>query len=308
MTSQCGEEYDIRQREIEMSLRNALKDKVAIVTGGGRGLGRAIAIAYAGAGARGIAITASSHESEIETVAAEIDSLSGKAVSLPVIADVTDRAACREAVERTIERFGAVDILVNNAGRGQRSITDDHAPFWEGDPDGWSEIVDTNVNGPFNMAHSVVRHMIDRGWGRILNVTKSRDSMHRPMNSPYGPSKAAVEAMTLCWAQDLLETGVTVNSIAPGGSVDTEFVLPKARERGRESGKIYMDAGIIAPISVYLASGNADSITGCRFVGKNWRDDLPPDKAAEAAREPAIFLPPSRDTRLSRTWTAPDSV
>ncbi len=291
-----------------MSENSALEGKVAVVTGGGRGLGRAIAQSYAENGVSGLVITASRSPEEIESAAHDINAVAGKNICLALIADVTDRKACRDVVRQTIERFGAVDILVNNAGRGQRSMTDDHAPFWEGNPDGWEDIISTNVNGPFNMAHSVVGHMMERGWGRILNVTKSRDSMHRPMNSPYGPSKAAVEAMTLVWAQDLLDTGVTVNSIAPGGSVDTEFVLPRARARGEKAGKLYMDAGVIAPVAVYLASDAADGITGCRFIGKNWRDDLPPDRAVEAAREPAIFLPPERDSRLTKTWSNPDTA
>jgi len=259
-------------------------------------------MAYAAAGAKGIALTAARHPAEITAVAAEIDEIAGKGVTLPLIADVTDRAACKHAVEQAIGRVGAIDVLVNNAGRGQRSMADDSAPFWEGNPGGWAEIVDTNVNGPFNMAHSAIGHMIGRGWGRIL----TRDSMHRAFGTPYGPTKAALEAMTLAWAQDLLGTGVTVNSISPGGSVYTEFVLPAARARGEKSGKLYMDAEIIAPTAVFLASEDADGITGCRYIGKNWRDDLPPTEAAEAAREPAIFLPPKRDALLAKTWEAPE--
>jgi NAD(P)-dependent dehydrogenase (short-subunit alcohol dehydrogenase family) len=288
-----------------MAASKPLEGRIAIVTGGGRGLGRAIALAYAGAGAKGIVLTAARHPAEIEAVAAEIDGIAGKGTALPLIADVTDRAACKRAIDRTIERFGAVDVLVNNAGRGQRAMTDDNAPFWEGNPDGWAEIVDTNINGPFNMAHAAIRPMMDRGWGRILNVTKSRDSMHRVNDTPYGPTKAALEAMTLAWAQDLLNTGVTVNSIAPGGSVDTEFVLPASRARGEKSGKLYMDANVIGPLAVFLASDAADGLTGCRYIAKNWRADLRPADAAEAAREPAIFLPPARDSLLTKTWIPP---
>jgi len=292
------------QREGVMAMEKILDGRIVVVTGGGRGLGRAMALGYARAGASGIIVTAARHPAEIKAVAAEIEAISGPGIALPLVADVTDRAACVQAVSMVLERFGRIDVLVNNAGRGQRAMTNDTAPFWEGNPDGWAEIVDTNINGPFNMAHSVIRHMMDRGRGRILNVTKSRDSMHRPGSTPYGPSKAALEAMTLAWAQDLIGTGVTVNSIAPGGSVDTEFVLPASRKRGEKAGKIYMDAEVIAPIAVFLASDAANDLTGCRYVGKNWRDDLPPEQAAEAAREPAIFLPPRRDTLLTKPWQA----
>ncbi len=155
------------------------------------------------------------------------------------------------------------------------------------------------------MAHAVVGHMMERRWGRIINITKQRDSMHRALNSPYGPTKAALEAMTLAWAQDLIGTGVTVNSLAPGGSVDTDFVLPAVRARASETKKHYFPPEVIVPAAIWLASDLSEGITGCRYVGSRWDSALPPDAAAEAAREPAIFLPPKRDARLSKPWEMP---
>lgn len=282
-----------------------LKSKVVIVTGGGRGLGRAMALGFARSGAAGIAITASQSPDQIRNVADEIDQLAGPGHALPLVADVTSRDDCERAVKETVDKFGTVQILVNNAGKGQNFIGDDRIPFWQADTDGWSSIVDTNINGPFLMAHAAVPHMMAQNWGRIINITKNRDSMHRPRNSPYGPTKAALEAMTLAWAQDLLETGVTVNSLSPGGAVDTDFVLPMVRAKAAETGKKYFTPDIIVPAALWLASERSDGITGCRYIGSRWRDDLPPDDAAEAAREPAIFLPPKRDSILSKPWTEP---
>ena len=201
-----------------------LKNKIAIITGGGRGLGKAMAIGLAKAGASGICITGSSSVEQLKQVAREIKSLDKNTKVLPVIADVTSPDACLKAVNQACRALGPVDILINNAGKGQNFVADDHVPFWRAKTLGWKEIIETNVNGPFFMARAVVRLMITSGWGRIINISKSRDSMHRPKNSPYGPSKAALEAMTLSWAQDLTGTGVTVNTLAPGGSVDTGFV------------------------------------------------------------------------------------
>ena len=282
-----------------------LEDKVIIVTGGGRGLGRAMALGFARSGAAGITITAANSPDQVRDVASEIDHIAGHGRALPIVADVTKRADCERVVKETVANFGAVHVLVNNAGKGQNFIGDDRIPFWQADTDGWSAIVDTNINGPFLMAYSAVPHMMQQGWGRIINVSKSRDSMHRPLNSPYGPTKAALEAMTLAWAQDLLETGVTVNSLAPGGSVDTDFVLPAVRARAAETKKKYFPPGIMVPAAIWLASEQSNNITGCRYVGSNWREDLPPDAAAEAAREPAIFLPPKRDSFLTMPWTLP---
>lgn len=286
-------------------MSNELKGKVAIVTGGGRGLGRAMALGFAKAGATGVVVTAAQSPDQIQAVASEIEAIAGAGSALAVVADVTDGQACEMVAEKATEKFGAVHILINNAGKGQNFIGDDRIPFWEADPKGWTDVVDTNVNGPFFMARAVVGGMKHRGWGRIINITKSRDSMHRPKNSPYGPTKAALEAMTLAWAQDLLDSGVTVNSLAPGGAVDTDFVLPAVRAKAAETGKKYFQADVIVPAAIWLASESADGITGCRYVGSRWQQELAPDLAAEAAREPAIFLPPKRDSILKKPWELP---
>jgi len=285
-----------------------LNGKVIIVTGGGRGLGRAMALGFARSGARGIVVTASRSRKQIAAVAEEIDSLAGPGTALPLVADVTRREDCDRVARETVDRFGHIDALVNNAGKGQRFVGDDRIPFWEADPDGWKAIVDTNINGPFLMARAVVRPMMERGRGRIVNITKQRDSMHRARNSPYGPTKAALEAMTLAWAQDLIDTGVTVNSLAPGGSVDTDFVLPAVRARASETKKHYFPTEIIVPAAIWLASDRSDGVTGCRYVGSRWDDALPPDEAAERAREPAIFLPPRRDAILTKPWKVREAL
>jgi 3-oxoacyl-[acyl-carrier protein] reductase len=93
--------------------------------------------------------------------------------------------------------------------------------FWEVRPDVYRMVIDTNVNGPFLMARAAVAPMLRAGWGRIVNVSMSRETMRRAGFSPYGPSKAALESETVIWAQDLAGTGVTVNAILPGGATAT---------------------------------------------------------------------------------------
>jgi NAD(P)-dependent dehydrogenase (short-subunit alcohol dehydrogenase family) len=93
-------------------------------------------------------------------------------------------------------------------------------------------IVDTNVNGPFLMAREVAPHMLKQGWGRIINISMNHETMRRAGFSPYGPSKAALESETIIWAQDLAGTGVTVNSLLPGGAADTGMV-PNEISRAR---------------------------------------------------------------------------
>lgn len=264
-----------------------------------------MALGFARAGAAGITVTASQSMEEIESVVREIDDIAGPGHGLAVGADVTRWRDCRNTVDRTLEKFSAVHVLVNNAGRGQSAISSDRAPFWEADMDGWRVVIDTNINGPFLMARAAVSHFRDQGWGRIINISKSLDSMHRRYNTPYGPSKAALEAASMSWAQDLDGTGVTVNTLAPGGGVDTDFILPAVRARAATEKRTFLPPDIIVPAAVWLASGRSDGTTGCRFIARRWDANLAPDAAAEAARDPAIFRPPASEQLLTKTWTPP---
>jgi len=117
-------------------MSSELKDKVIIVTGGGRGLGRAMALGFARSGAKGVIITAARSPDQVRQVASEIDQIADEGHSLPLVADVTSRADCERAVKETVDKFGAVHVLVNNAGKGQNFIGDDRIPFWQADTDG----------------------------------------------------------------------------------------------------------------------------------------------------------------------------
>ena len=214
-----------------------LTGKVAIVTGGGRGMGRVMALALARAGALGVTVTSAESGDEIKAVARQINDATGRDCGLAVDADVADPESCAGAVAETVDRFGSLDILINNAGKGMRNIRQGNDPFWKNDITGWLRLVDTNINGPFLMARAAAPPMVAAGWGRIINISKSGQSMIGPRNSPYGPSKAALDAMTLIWAQDLSETGVTVNALAPGGLTDTTFSRPSAVPQAREAGR-----------------------------------------------------------------------
>jgi 3-oxoacyl-[acyl-carrier protein] reductase len=225
-----------------------LKDRVAIVTGGGRGIGRAIAEALAAEGAR-VVVTAAREQREIEAVAAKIGGAA-------VLADVSSRDAVQRLVDAVLSQFGRIDILVNNAARGMKfvnaSFMTDPRPFWEADPDAWRMVIDTNVSGVFLMTRSVIPHMLARRAGRIINVSINRETMRRKGFTPYGPSKAALESMNEIWAQDLEGTGITMNLLLPGGATDT---------------------GVMGPPAVYLASDEAGGVNGQRIVATEWRKE-----------------------------------
>src|SRR5262249_7442697 len=185
-------------------------------------------------------------------------------------------------------------ILVNNAGKGaallETSPQTKSLKFWEADPDTWREIIVTNVNGTFLMARSAAPVMVEAGWGRIVNITTSLATMQRRHNSPYGVSKAAIEAETLIWAKDLDGTGVTVNSLIPGGAADTEFVHMASRKELAALGRALLPPSVMVAPIVWLASPLSDGVTGARFVAKLWDDRLPPNEAAAKAREASVLL------------------
>ncbi len=284
---------------------SALSGKVALITGGGRGMGRAIARACAQAGAVGVAVLSSSSPGEVAEAAEEIDRIAGRDAGLGLVADVRDDAACAEAVTRTVAKFGALHILVNNAGLGMKNTGEARGPFWEIWPDGWDKVIGVNVNGPFHMARHAAPHLIAAGWGRVINVSKSVDSMHEARNSPYGPSKAALEAMTMCWAQDFAGTGVTANLILPGGLTATTFSRPSAVASARKAGRPVYEAEDIAPLAVALASPSADRYNGCRFNARGWDEALTPAEALEACRTPPVFPRPRRKHELMTPWDMP---
>jgi 3-oxoacyl-[acyl-carrier protein] reductase len=276
-----------------------LDGRVAIVTGAARGLGRAMAEGLARAGAS--VVFADVDDAALAGATAAIAGLPGCGPVTGIACDITVQADCERLVGATVKKFGALHVLVNNAGKGplhlERSPHTQSLKFWEADPDVWREIIVTNVNGTFLMARSAAPQLIRSGAGRIVNITTSLPTMQRRANSPYGVSKAAIEAETLIWAKDLEGTGVTVNSLIPGGAADTDFVHAAARVSLRAEGRILLPPSVMVPPIVWLASTLSSGVTGHRFVGKLWDDALPPEQAAGKAREPAVLREPPEGAR-----------
>ncbi|MEE8519167.1 MAG: SDR family NAD(P)-dependent oxidoreductase, partial [Dehalococcoidia bacterium] len=200
-----------------------LTGKVAIVTGSGSnpGLGRVIALALAGAGAS-VAMTDVDRDG-LERCANEVRELAGDDAVLPIVADASVPADAERTVLETIDGLGGLHILVNNAGisvasaglGGQRD-----QKVWEIEPEAWARVIAVNLGGAFLMSRAAIPHLMAQGWGRIISVTTSLDTMIRGSNTPYGPSKAAHEALLSAMAQELDGTGVTANVLIPGGGAD----------------------------------------------------------------------------------------
>jgi 3-oxoacyl-[acyl-carrier protein] reductase len=200
------------------------------------------------------------------------------------------------AVDKTVEAFGALHILCSHAGKSQRYHGARDISFWETDPEGYRLVIETNVVGPYLMARAAVPHMLKNGWGRIIHTSKSFDSMHEAHAGAYGPSKAGLEAEAMSWAEELAGTGVTVNSIQPGGAVATKF------GRGETNNSRGLPVEVMVPCALWIASDLSSDITGCRFDAKSWNTDLPGAEAALACREPSLFPKPVKDSKLSLTW------
>jgi NAD(P)-dependent dehydrogenase (short-subunit alcohol dehydrogenase family) len=237
-----------------------LTGRTAIVTGGGRGIGRAIALGYAAAGAH-VLVTAARNLEEAERVAAESAGLPGTIRALQ--ADVTvDRDVAR-LTDAALERTGRIDVLVNNAARGMLFVNDrfitDPEPFWEADPDAWRLVIETNIIGVFLTTRAVVQHMLEHNRGSIINVTINHETMVRKGFSPYGPSKAALEAMTSVWAAELDGTGVVINLLLPGGATATGMIPP-----GAPAGMELLDPEIVVGPALELAVTDR---SGQRLVG-----------------------------------------
>ena len=266
-----------------MAGERSLADRVAVVTGAASGMGRVMARALADAGAKVAAV---------DVNAAGLDRLAAEPVfageCLDAIADVSNTADCRQAVERVLERFGALDILINCAGISMSTAAwqrDARIKFFEADPEGWRRIVAVNTIGAFLMAHFAARPMIERGWGRIITVTTSFDTMLAAGLSAYGASKAALEASCVSFAKDLEGTGVTVNILVPGGPTETPGFFPPGKPRP----PVLLDPEIMRAPVVWLASPQSDGITACRFIARDWDPSLPPAEAAARAHTPAAW-------------------
>ena len=260
--------------------KSPLSGRVAIVTGGGRGLGRAMALGLVEAGARVIA-TAARERDEIERLAHDADAGGRPDAVYPVLADVTREEDCAATVAAALERFGRLDILVNNAGRGMKYVSEDFLTeptrFWETPAAAWRLVIETNVVGPFLMARAAVPAMLAQRWGRIVNISMNAETMRRRGFSPYGPSKAALESATAIWAQDLAESGITVNALLPGGATLTGMIPQSFPDHLRGS---LLDPAIMVPPLLWIASTQSDGVTGRRFVATQWREDAPGGEAA----------------------------
>ena len=266
-----------------------LQGKVAIVTGAASpiGLGHAMTEGLVRAGAR-VALF-DLNEAWLEQSTAEMRGIGGKDCALSVRVNITDPSDIERAINQTLSEFGGLHILVNNAGINQRSegftTSEQTNDFWKLTPDQWHRVVAVNLNGPFYMSRAVIGHMLHQGWGRIIGVTTSMDTMWRKHGTPYGPSKAGHEALVAAMAQELEGTGVTANVLVPGGATFTNMT---ASNTAYDKEKMIKPAVMQAPV-VWLSSEASNAFTGRRIIAYYWDESLPIEERLEKASWPAAW-------------------
>ena len=237
-------------------------ERVALVTGAARGIGRAIALKLA-EGQSAVAIADLREEGAAETAQA-IEAAGGRALAVPL--DVTDSASVSAAVTKATEALGPVDILVNNAG------WDELHPFLETDEPFWDRVIEVNFKGCLRLTRALLPGMLERRWGRVVNIGSDAGRVGSSLESVYSGAKGGVIAFTKTIAREAARSGVTANTVCPGPTETP--MLEEITGAGEQGAKVIeaMTRAVpmkrlgkpeeVAAAVAFLASEEAGFVTG----------------------------------------------
>jgi NAD(P)-dependent dehydrogenase (short-subunit alcohol dehydrogenase family) len=235
-----------------------LQGKVAVVVGGTSGIGRAMGLGLAEAGAD--LVPTARRSDLVDTAAKEIESLGGR--SLRICCDVNDRASLQRVLDAVVNEFGKADILVYAAGITKRE------PFLDVKEQQWREIVETNLTGAFHTCQIFGRHMVERRYGRIVNITSLGSYLGLSGVAAYAASKAGLASLTRTLAVEWAKDGVCVNAIVPGvfrTALNAQLLDGTARGQElltRTPMKRFGKLEELVGGAIFLASGAASFVTG----------------------------------------------
>lgn len=222
-----------------------LKDKVAIITGGGRGIGRAIAIAYAVEGAS--VIVSARSEDQLNEVADVISANGGNVLVVPT--DLQNRTEVENLVEKTIDQYEKIDILVNNAGINPRGL------FLDTTDEEWDEVWKINVMGVVHCCRAVLPIMQQQKSGNIINIGSGLGMVGHANLSIYSASKAALHGLTQAIAEEVWQDGIIANVLIPG-PVKTELSKPawESTDTFRGQSDPWKEPEQVVPSALFLAT------------------------------------------------------
>ncbi len=275
--------------------------RVVMVTGAARGLGLAMVRGLLEAG-HGVAMV----DIDADGLAEAATTLSGTFVTFT--GNVAHPEDARQIRDQTMTTMGGVHVLINNAGLGpQRFRTTDRAnvvDVWDIALEDWHLYLDANVTGHFVMTRTIMPALLKQGWGRIINVTTSLETMINHENGAYGPSKAAAEALAAMIAGGLADSPVTCNVLIPGGPADTRMITTDGIYADRT--KLIRPEVMVPPLR-FLISEEASSVNNQRIRAALWHDAEPWQDNLQRAAAP-IAWPQLGGQAIRPTWDSRGSL